>query len=187
MRFESFLERQQSPVPGPLDAAFHIIQLGFGGNEAMSPEKLIAASQEIELDGTVVQSVGIYTDIPPNMSNTIEESEHTIEVAVRRSFDFMKLPVIIGGNNLIVPAVIRGLEDQIDSFAMISAEEVMSCGDSTLVLTIDGDSLPETDFYEFTELLSVERVRAVVITGSRNVNYHDVVVKLILLLDAIAQ
>lgn len=183
---KTFLEKPQGTIPGPLDAEFHVIQLGFGGASGMSPEKLIDASQEVDNCSEGLISAGIYSDIPPQMADTIEESEHTIEVAVRRSFDFMKLPLILGGNSEILPAVRRGLDDQLGTYVEVVAEKAGEIEGDNLVITLDGDALPEIDFASFSDKLSIERVGAVVVIGSGDVDYSSVAKKVVDLLNAIA-
>lgn len=170
MTYNSFLEKQQSPTPGPLDAEFHILQLQFG-DSALQPQELLKASQELTVDPTLLNR-GFYTDIPPRLGETIEESEQAIEVAVRRSFDFMKLPIILGGSSEILPAVFRGIEGQIPAFTIHDAGDIIEEVGS-VVLTFDADSLPAKD--QVYTKRSIESIGAIIVTGDSQGNEANVI------------
>lgn len=175
MIYNSFFEQQQNPAPGPLDAEYHILQLPFGGDNALQPQELLLKSQEVSLESVLTER-GFYTDIPPRLGATIEESEHTIEVAVRRSFDFMKLPLIIGGSNEILPAVFRGIEGQVADFIICDASSIQE-SEKRVVITFDADNLPAED-QNYTPR-SHESIAAVIVTGTSGSDATEVLQSLL--------
>lgn len=162
---ESLFEKQQNPVPGPLDAEFHVLLLAAGEPGFMDPQTILEKSCELPTENHRAMALGFYTDIPPRLSGTAEEIAHTIEVAVRRSFDFMKCPVIFGGDSSIVPAIIRGVEGQVKQFSVVPVAQIESSVSNSMVIQIDGDSLNRTPDFSSVDL-TISQVKAIVITGT---------------------
>ena len=161
---ESLFEKQQKPVPGPLDATFHVLLLAAGDPGYLDPQRVLDISNELDLSGRGSLAKGFYTDIQPRLVGSSEEIFHTIEVAVRRSFDFMKCPLIFGGDSTILPAIIRGVEGQ-SSFEILKLEDIGSVGTKSVVVEIDGDSV--SSFQIPTALnLFIDQVKAIVVTGT---------------------
>jgi len=184
---ESLFETVQIPVPGPLDAEFHVLLLTAGELGHMNPQTILDSSADLSYRIHKSLQLGFYTDIPPRLVGTQEEIAHTIEVAVRRSFDFMKCPIIFGGDSSIEPAIIRGLEGQVKQFSMIDSRELSAERTGNIVIKIDADNPQDVYTYELAETLDFDCVKAVVITGSDQADPSAVIRAVLNLCDLIVE
>ena len=179
----SLFEKQQTPVPGPLDAVFHVLLLAAGDPGFLDPQRILDISAEIDVSGRESLSKGFYTDILPRLVGSSEEIFHTIEVAVRRSFDFMKCPLIFGGDSTILPAIIRGIEGQ-SSFEIVTLRDVGSIGSKEVVVVIDGNTLDSNHLLSPFDL-PIDQVKAIVVTGSDSADVHVILTTVLDLCDQI--
>lgn len=178
----SFFDLVQNPVPGPLDAAFHVLLLCTENAGAMNPLTVLESSAHVDPNGHRSLANGFYTDIPPQLTGSVEEVAHTIEVAVRRSYDFMKCPIILGGDRSIVEPVLRGVQGQIGCFVVARDPRDLVGTTEPVLFHFDADDNSEPFP---AEEFPVNRVAAILFTGTAKTNPEKVVNQILKLCDTL--
>ncbi|WP_300667447.1 agmatinase [Desulfoluna sp.] len=107
-RYPRFLESEIDDL-GPEEALFHVIPVpleqtvSYGGGTGEGPSAILRASSQLEVyDGVSNPSEhGIWTAAPVATDGALDEVVARIEVAVSRSFNLGKMPVLLGGEHTV--------------------------------------------------------------------------------------